>query len=54
MSLTLERINTSAPRELVALLDGIYVESPWIADNAASRRPFHSAHLAVCAFQNLL
>ena len=42
MSLTLERVNTSAPRELVALLDGIYVESPWIADKTASRRPFHS------------
>ena len=31
MALTLERINTAVPREFVALLDGAYERSRWIA-----------------------
>ena len=42
MTLSLERINAAAPREFCALLDGIYERSPWIAEQAAVRRPLRS------------
>ncbi|HET7032995.1 MAG TPA: 2-oxo-4-hydroxy-4-carboxy-5-ureidoimidazoline decarboxylase [Casimicrobiaceae bacterium] len=42
MKLTLERVNAATPCELVGLLDDIYVRSPWIAEQAALRRPFRS------------
>ena len=42
MTLTLAQINAAAPTEFVALLDGIYEHSPWIAERAAARRPFAS------------
>lgn len=38
--LTLERLNAAGPDEFVALLDGIYEHSPWVARDAASKRPF--------------
>ncbi|MCE9657923.1 MAG: 2-oxo-4-hydroxy-4-carboxy-5-ureidoimidazoline decarboxylase [Burkholderiales bacterium] len=38
--LTLERLNSADEAGFVALLDGIYEHSPWIAARAASRRPF--------------
>ena len=38
--LTLERLNAADAAGFVALLDGIYEHSPWIAERAASRRPF--------------
>lgn len=38
--LTLERLNAATPAEFVALLDGTYEHSPWIAEAAAARRPF--------------
>ncbi len=40
--LTLEQINASSADEFVALLDGSYEHSPWIAQRAASQRPFAS------------
>jgi N-carbamoyl-L-amino-acid hydrolase len=46
MSLTIEQLNAAAPAEAVALLDGIYEHSPWIAQRALAARPFRSlAHL---------
>lgn len=44
MALTLERLNAASPAEFVALLDGTYEHSPWIAEAAAARRPFRSNH----------
>jgi N-carbamoyl-L-amino-acid hydrolase len=40
--LTLDRLNTAGAGEFVALLDGVYVHSPWIAERAAALRPFAS------------
>ncbi|MDQ0606747.1 N-carbamoyl-L-amino-acid hydrolase [Variovorax sp. W1I1] len=46
MSLTIAQLNTAVPAEAVALLDGIYEHSPWIAQRALPARPFRSlAHL---------
>lgn len=46
MSLTLAHLNAAAPDAAVALLDGIYEHSPWIAREALAQRPFRSlAHL---------
>ena len=42
MPLTLERLNAAATPEFVELLAGTYEHSPWIAERAAPRRPFHS------------
>ena len=38
--LTLEQINAASPAEFVALLDGTYEHSPWVAERAAAARPF--------------
>ena len=40
--LTLDRLNTASPDEFVSLLDGLYEHSPWVARDAAARRPFAS------------
>lgn len=42
MSLTIAQLNAAAPAEAVALLDGIYEHSPWIAERALAARPFRS------------
>jgi N-carbamoyl-L-amino-acid hydrolase len=42
VTLTLAQINTATPAEFVALLDGTYEHSPWIAERAAAARPFAS------------
>jgi beta-ureidopropionase / N-carbamoyl-L-amino-acid hydrolase len=38
--LTLDQLNTSPQAQFVALLDGVYEHSPWIAGNAWAQRPF--------------
>ena len=38
--LTLEQLNAATPAEFITQLAGIYEHSPWIAERAASRRPF--------------
>jgi allantoinase len=44
--LTIAQLNAAVPAEAVALLDGIYEHSPWIAQRALAARPFRSlAHL---------
>jgi N-carbamoyl-L-amino-acid hydrolase len=42
VSLTLEQINAATAQEFVLLLEGTYEHSPWIAERAASARPFGS------------
>ena len=39
LTLTLDQINAAGQAEFVALLDGIYEHSPWIAERAFARRP---------------
>jgi OHCU decarboxylase len=39
-TITLEQLNAASRAEFVALLDGTYEHSPWIAERAWSRRPF--------------
>jgi beta-ureidopropionase / N-carbamoyl-L-amino-acid hydrolase len=41
-ALTLDRLNAASRTEFVALLDGTYEHSPWIADAAWEARPFAS------------
>ena len=38
--LTLTRLNAASDAEFVALLDGMYEHSPWVAERAAAARPF--------------
>jgi N-carbamoyl-L-amino-acid hydrolase len=40
MTLTIAQLNAATPDEGVALLDGIYEHSPWIARAAMAARPF--------------
>ena len=42
MPLTLEQLNRADPVEALALLDGLYEHSPWIAAAALNQRPFRS------------
>ncbi|RLJ39344.1 2-oxo-4-hydroxy-4-carboxy-5-ureidoimidazoline decarboxylase [Acidovorax sp. 106] len=42
MPLTLEQLNAASPTEALALLDGLYEHSPWIAEQALAQRPFRS------------
>ena len=42
MPLTLARLNTAGAAEALAMLDGLYEHSPWIAEHALARRPFAS------------
>ncbi|MET3496363.1 2-oxo-4-hydroxy-4-carboxy-5-ureidoimidazoline decarboxylase [Variovorax boronicumulans] len=54
MSLTISQLNAAVPAEAVALLDGIYEHSPWIAQRALPARPFRSlAHLKHALVQAL-
>ena len=44
--LSLQQLNAATPQEALALLDGLYEHSPWIAEAAMTQRPFKSvAHL---------
>ena len=52
MALTLEQINAAPAREFIALLDGTYEHSPWVAERAAAQRPFASlVHLELALAQ---
>jgi N-carbamoyl-L-amino-acid hydrolase len=42
MSLTIEQINSATHAQALALLDGVYEHSPWVADQALAARPFKS------------
>ena len=42
MPLTLEQLNAATPTEFVALLEGTYEHSPWVAEGAQAARPFAS------------
>ncbi|MEO6280991.1 2-oxo-4-hydroxy-4-carboxy-5-ureidoimidazoline decarboxylase [Roseateles sp.] len=41
-SIFLTRLNAAAPAQFVALLDGVYEHSPWIAERAAAARPYRT------------
>ncbi len=46
MSITLDQLNRASATKALALLDGLYEHSPWIAEKALAARPFKSlAHL---------
>ena len=46
MTITLEHINNAPHAQALALLDGLYEHSPWIAEQALAARPYTSlAHL---------
>ncbi|SDM45996.1 N-carbamoyl-L-amino-acid hydrolase [Oryzisolibacter propanilivorax] len=54
MALTLDQLNAASTQEAVALLDGVYEHSPWIAEAALAQRPFKSlAHLKHAMVQAL-
>lgn len=54
MSLTLEQLNRADSVEALALLDGLYEHSPWIAASALAQRPFRTlAHLKQALVQVL-
>ena len=40
--LTLEQLNAASASDFVALLDGTYEHSPWVAEGAVTQRPFTS------------
>ncbi|RYF64883.1 MAG: 2-oxo-4-hydroxy-4-carboxy-5-ureidoimidazoline decarboxylase, partial [Comamonadaceae bacterium] len=42
MALSIAQLNAATPAEAVALLDGIYEHSPWVAETALAARPFRS------------
>ncbi|MDB5828830.1 MAG: amidase, hydantoinase/carbamoylase family, partial [Variovorax sp.] len=42
MAISIDRINAATADEAVALLDGTYEHSPWIAEQAWGQRPFAS------------
>ncbi|MDM0108962.1 2-oxo-4-hydroxy-4-carboxy-5-ureidoimidazoline decarboxylase [Variovorax sp. J22R24] len=42
MALTIDQLNAASADEAVALLDGVYEHSPWIAKRALAQRPFRS------------
>jgi len=42
MALTIDHLNAASADEAVALLDGVYEHSPWIAKRALAERPFRS------------
>ena len=41
-TLTLDAVNAASSEQALALLDGLYEHSPWIAEQALAQRPFHS------------
>ncbi|HEY9224575.1 MAG TPA: 2-oxo-4-hydroxy-4-carboxy-5-ureidoimidazoline decarboxylase [Variovorax sp.] len=42
MPLSIDALNAASPTEALALLDGVYEHSPWIAERALAARPFRS------------
>ncbi len=54
MALTLEQLNQATPTNALAMLDGLYEHSPWIAAAALAQRPFKSlAHIKHAMVQAL-
>ncbi len=55
MHLTLAQLNAASPAQAVALLDGIYEHSSWVAQGALPARPFKSlAHLKYALSQSVI
>jgi N-carbamoyl-L-amino-acid hydrolase len=54
MPLTIDQLNAASASDFVALLDGTYEHSPWIAERAAAKRPFASlTHLKLALAQTV-
>ncbi|MDM0037835.1 2-oxo-4-hydroxy-4-carboxy-5-ureidoimidazoline decarboxylase [Variovorax sp. J22G21] len=54
MPLTIQQLNAAPAAEAVALLEGVYEHSPWVAERALAARPFRSlAHLKLAMVQVL-
>jgi len=54
--ITIEDINSLGPGQFATLLGGVFENSPWVAEEAWSRRPFSSVeelHGAMCAVVQL-
>ena len=54
MTITLEQVNSASHGEALALLDGLYEHSPWIAEKALAARPFTSLSHLKCAMTAVL
>jgi N-carbamoyl-L-amino-acid hydrolase len=54
MPLTLDQLNAAPLPEALALLDGLYEHSPWIAERALARRPFKSLAQMKCVMAEVL
>ena len=52
--LTLAKLNAAMPSEAIALLDGLYEHSPWIAEKTLTRRSFASLAQLKRAFVEVL
>ncbi len=48
MALTIDQLNAASPDEAVALLDGVYEHSPWVA-----ARPFRRGRSARCSISSM-
>ena len=42
MTITLDQVNQASADKALALLDGLYEHSPWVAEKALSARPYKS------------
>ena len=51
--MTLDQLNQASVTEFVALLDGTYEHSPWIAERAAAARPFKTLAALKVAMETL-
>ena len=54
MNATLARLNAAPPADAVALLDGLYEHSRWIAEAAVAQRPFASIAALKRALSNVV
>ena len=53
-TLTLQQLNEAPHAQALAMVDGLYEHSPWIAEQALGQRPFRSlAHFKHCMAQAL-
>nr|WP_311527341.1 2-oxo-4-hydroxy-4-carboxy-5-ureidoimidazoline decarboxylase [uncultured Ralstonia sp.] len=49
---TLSQLNSMGASQFVQVLGGIYEHSPWVAEHAATQRPFASADALTAAMRN--
>jgi N-carbamoyl-L-amino-acid hydrolase len=54
MTLTLDALNQASPEQALAMLEGVYEHSPWIAEQALKARPFASLAQLKLALANVV